>query len=106
VDAHNVLNCHNVAKHTDFQSRGTVVPNIATASAPAVEIKMATFTGAERARCVFWFEETKSATQVQRKFRTQYRKEPPSRPTIYSWHNHFVPLYPENGGDTFLRNVG
>jgi hypothetical protein len=43
---------------------------------------MATFTGAERARCVFWFEETKSATQVQRKFRTQYRKEPPSRPTI------------------------
>ena len=51
---------------------------------------MATFTGAERARCVFWFEETKSATQVQRKFRTKYRKEPPSRPTIYSWHTNFV----------------
>ena len=33
-----------------------VVPNTATASAPAFEIKMATFTGAERARCVFWFE--------------------------------------------------
>ena len=45
---------------------------------------MATFTGAERARCVFWFEETKSATQVQRNFRTKYRKEPPSRPTLYS----------------------
>ncbi|PNF27089.1 hypothetical protein B7P43_G08552 [Cryptotermes secundus] len=51
---------------------------------------MATFTGAERVRCVFWFEETKSATQVQRKFRTQYRKEPPSRPTIYSWHKNFI----------------
>ncbi|PNF13977.1 hypothetical protein B7P43_G08668, partial [Cryptotermes secundus] len=36
------------------------------------------------------FKETKSATQVQRKFRTQYRKEPPSRPTIYSWHKNFV----------------
>jgi hypothetical protein len=31
-------------------------------SALAVEIKMATFTGSERARCVFWFKETKSAT--------------------------------------------
>ncbi|PNF31024.1 hypothetical protein B7P43_G18027 [Cryptotermes secundus] len=51
---------------------------------------MATFTGAERACYVFWFEETKSATQVQRKFHTQYRKEPPSRPTIYSWHKNFV----------------
>lgn len=30
---------------------------------------MATFTGPERARCVFWFEESKSATTVQRKFR-------------------------------------
>jgi transposase len=51
---------------------------------------MATFTGPERASCVFWFEETKSATQVQRKFRAQYSKEPPSRPTIYSWHKNFV----------------
>ncbi|PNF20647.1 hypothetical protein B7P43_G03034 [Cryptotermes secundus] len=51
---------------------------------------MATFTGAERARCVFWFEETKSVTQVRRKFRTQYHKEPPSRPTVYSWHKNFV----------------
>jgi hypothetical protein len=39
---------------------------------------------------VFWYEETKSATQVQRKFRTQYHKETPSRPTIYSWHKNFV----------------
>jgi transposase len=39
---------------------------------------------------VFWFEETKSATHVERQFRTQHLKEPPSRPTVYSWHNRFV----------------
>jgi hypothetical protein len=44
-----MLNCHNVAKHYKFDARGTVVPNTATPSAPAVEINMATFTGAERA---------------------------------------------------------
>ena len=63
----------HVQIHDTFHARGTVEPNTATASAPAFEIKMATFTGAERAR-VFWLEETKSATQVQRKFRTKYRK--------------------------------
>jgi hypothetical protein len=46
---------------------GTVVPNTATTSASAVEINMATFTGAERARCVFRFEETKSATYTSSK---------------------------------------
>jgi hypothetical protein len=52
-DIHNVLNCHNVAKHCKFDACGTVVPNTATASAPVVEIKMATFTGADHARCAF-----------------------------------------------------
>jgi hypothetical protein len=61
-----------------------------TASAPAVEIEMATLTGVERALFVFWLEEKKSSTQVERKFRTQYRKEPPSRLTIYSWHKNFL----------------
>jgi hypothetical protein len=59
-----------------FDARGTVVPNTATASALVVKIKMATFTGAQRACCVFWFEETKSATQVQRKFLTPARNFP------------------------------
>jgi hypothetical protein len=36
-----------------FDARGTVVPNTATTSAHVVEIKMATFTDAECARCVF-----------------------------------------------------
>jgi hypothetical protein len=71
------------AKHCKFDARGTVVLNTATTSTPAVEMKMSTFTGAERAHCVFWFEETKSTTQVQSKFRTLYCKGPPSRPTIY-----------------------
>jgi hypothetical protein len=35
------------------------VSTTATASAPAVEINMATFTSAERARCMFCFKETK-----------------------------------------------
>jgi hypothetical protein len=73
-----------------LDASGTVVPNTATASIPTVEIKMATFTGAEYALCVLWFEETKSATEVQRKFCAQYRKGPPSKPTIYSWHKNFV----------------
>ncbi|KAG8268281.1 hypothetical protein J6590_030659 [Homalodisca vitripennis] len=51
---------------------------------------MAAFTGPERASCVFWFEESKSATTVQRNFRTKYAKDPPSRPTIYEWHSCFV----------------
>jgi hypothetical protein len=43
-------------------------------------------------RCVFWLEEKKSSTQVQGKFRFQCRKEPPSRPSIYSWHKNFVDI--------------
>jgi hypothetical protein len=61
---HNISDYHIVVKHYKFDEHGTVVSNTATASAPAVEIKMATFTCAERARCVFWLEETKSATRV------------------------------------------
>jgi hypothetical protein len=72
-DIHNILNCQNVAKHCKFDARGTVVYNTATATVHAVEIKMATFKGAERARGVFG------------------SKKP--RPTIYSWHKNFV----ENG---------
>jgi hypothetical protein len=41
-------------------------------------------------RCVFRFEETKSAAEVQKIFRTRYRKEPPSRLAVYSWHKNFV----------------
>jgi chromosome segregation and condensation protein ScpB len=42
--------------------------------------------GEECFRSLLRFEELKAATLVQRK----YRKEPPGRPTIYSWHKNFV----------------
>ncbi|GBL96485.1 hypothetical protein AVEN_229933-1 [Araneus ventricosus] len=44
----------------------------------------------EQAQVVAWFNEFKSATQVQRKFRTTYNRSPPSRPTIYEWHERFM----------------
>ncbi|PSN52506.1 hypothetical protein C0J52_11225 [Blattella germanica] len=44
---------------------------------------MAACTGAERAYCAFLFQETQSATIVQRRFCTLYGKDPPSRPTIF-----------------------
>ncbi|KAG8325879.1 hypothetical protein J6590_055776 [Homalodisca vitripennis] len=69
-----------------FDSRSAVVPSSATASACFVCTKMATFTGAERAH------ETNSATSIQRRFRTEYRRDPPSRPSIYSWHKNFVEI--------------
>jgi hypothetical protein len=50
---HDALNCQNVGKRFKFDARYIVVPYTATASAPEIEIKMATFTGAERAHCVF-----------------------------------------------------
>jgi hypothetical protein len=65
--------------------------------APAVEINMATFTGTESGRCVFSLEETKSATQAQTKFRTQYRNEPrvgpqfTSNDTVEQIRESFVP---------------
>lgn len=43
----------------------------------------------QMAQCVEWFIETKSDTQVQRKFRTHYRATPPSRPTIRAWYRRF-----------------
>jgi hypothetical protein len=57
---HNVLKCQNVAKHFKFDARTVSAQYCFRQRSRAVEIKMATFTGAERARCVFWFEETSS----------------------------------------------
>uniref|UniRef100_A0A1B6IPZ7 DUF4817 domain-containing protein n=1 Tax=Homalodisca liturata TaxID=320908 RepID=A0A1B6IPZ7_9HEMI len=82
--------CHSAANYFKFNSRSAVIPSSATASASFVCTKMATFTGAERARCVLLFHETNSATSVQRRFRTEYGRDPPSRPSIYSWHKNFV----------------
>ena len=43
----------------------------------------------EKAQCVEWFIETKSDTQVQRRFRTNYNRTPPSRTTIRAWYKKF-----------------
>ena len=39
---------------------------------------------------MFWSHETKSATAVQRNFRTEYSKDPPSWPTTFFCHQTFV----------------
>ncbi|KAG8260407.1 hypothetical protein J6590_097769 [Homalodisca vitripennis] len=78
------------ANYFKFDSRSALVPSSATVSASFVCTKMATLTGAERARCVLLFHETNAATSVQRRFRTEYGRDPPSRPSIYSWHKNFV----------------
>jgi transposase len=44
----------------------------------------------EKAQCVEWFIESKSDTQVQRNFKTNYNKNPPSRTTIRAWYKKFT----------------
>lgn len=43
----------------------------------------------EKSFCVLEFERTRSATTVQRRFRTRYHKDPPNRKSIYDWHRKF-----------------
>ena len=47
-------------------------------------------TSQEKKQCVSWFIETKSDVQTQRKYRTKYGIDPPSRPSIYRWHKKFI----------------
>jgi hypothetical protein len=44
----------------------------------------------ERALCVGWLFETKSATQTQRNHRTQLNKQPPSDYAIRDWQRRFL----------------
>ena len=76
---------YDITTHQVFTNI-VLVTSFVTACASVVHIKMVAFTGAESAYCVFLFQETQSATIFQRRFQTQYGKDPPSRPTIYSWH--------------------
>jgi hypothetical protein len=43
----------------------------------------------EKALCVLWFYETKSVTKMQRRYRTQYGKKPPSDKAIQRWLKQF-----------------
>ncbi len=40
----------------------------------------------DRAKIAAWYEWTKSVIVVQRKFRTEMKREPPSADTIRKWH--------------------
>jgi hypothetical protein len=44
----------------------------------------------QRADCVLWFHETKSATAVQRRFRRMFGLIPPARPSIYTGYKQFI----------------
>jgi hypothetical protein len=44
----------------------------------------------ECALCVGWLFETKSVTQTQRNYRTQFNKEPPSDYAIRDWQRRFL----------------
>ncbi|GBO29604.1 hypothetical protein AVEN_2744-1 [Araneus ventricosus] len=39
----------------------------------------------EKSMCVLWFFETKSVITTQRRFRTTYKKDPPSDNSIRRW---------------------
>lgn len=56
----------------------------------------------EKAQCVEWFIETRSDIQVQRRFRTRYRKPPPSRPSIRKWYNNLM----QTGGVDVKHHTG
>ena len=44
----------------------------------------------EKAQCLSWFVETKSDVQTQLNYRSKYRKDPLSRPSIRLWHKKFM----------------
>ena len=46
-------------------------------------------TGAEKAFCVLQFAKCESIGMVQRRFRTQYHKDPPTDKPIRTWYNNF-----------------
>ncbi|GBM29272.1 hypothetical protein AVEN_155225-1 [Araneus ventricosus] len=43
----------------------------------------------EKAMCIVWFFETKSVTITQHRFRTTYKKDPPSDNSIRRWLTQF-----------------
>ncbi|GBL98297.1 hypothetical protein AVEN_174091-1 [Araneus ventricosus] len=43
----------------------------------------------EKAMCVLWYFETKSVITTQRRFRTTYKKDPPSDNSIRRWLTQF-----------------
>ena len=44
----------------------------------------------EKAQCASWFIEIKSDVLTQRRYKTKYGKNPPSRSSIRRWHKKFM----------------
>lgn len=47
------------------------------------------FTLSEKAKCVIFFADTKSYKTTQRRFRTMFNKEPPTKNSIRKWYRNF-----------------
>ena len=47
-------------------------------------------TSQDKTQCVSWFIESKSDLLTQRNYRTNYVRDPPSRPSICAWLKKFV----------------
>ena len=59
-----------------------------TKNHPFLHIKMAT--ARQKSQCVLWFNETKSATVVQRRFLPQFGRPAPNVKTIKNWYEKFT----------------
>lgn len=57
----------------------------------------------ERARAVWWYAETKSVIQVQRKFCHEYNKNLLTFKTIKKWCNNFFVLKGHGGGNPGIQ---
>ncbi|XP_064100825.1 uncharacterized protein LOC135211447 [Macrobrachium nipponense] len=44
----------------------------------------------EKAQCTLWYHETKSPVAVERKFRNEYRRDPPDVKSIKDWYKKFT----------------
>ncbi|PSN50029.1 hypothetical protein C0J52_03313, partial [Blattella germanica] len=56
----------------------------------------------EKGQYVEWFIETRSGSQVQRRFRTRYGRQPPFLPSIRKWNNNFM----QTGGVDVKHHTG
>lgn len=57
----------------------------------------------EKSFCVLEYEKMRSATVVQRQFRTHFRKDPPNRVSIYEWYSKFSTTGCLNEGKSAVR---
>ena len=61
------------------------------------------FTGVEKALCVLQFAKCESIVMVQRRFRTQYHKDPPTGNSIRTWYNNFEQIGSLSAGKRAVR---